>query len=343
MNFGLLMPFQNPARWAQPYPDFYREQLDQIVLAEELGYDTIWLTEHHFDDDGWSPSLLPLAAGVATRTSRIRIGTFILILPFQNPLRVAEDAATVDILSNGRLDLGVGKGYRTKEFRGFGIDRDQRDARLEEGLEILRRAWTGEQFSFAGQFHQLNEVRIMPRPVQKPHPPVWIGARGKKAVERAARLGYHLMGTGEVEGEVERVYDQALRQQGRNPGDYFLAQLRWLYVAESRDRAWDDVEPHLHHLFTSAFPLLKEAGDLRRDRAMREPPPLSELRKVDPTIPGGLPIIGTAEDCIRVIERYKTETRVTHLALGMHLPGLAPAKLRQSLTRFAREVMPHFQ
>ena len=133
MNVGLLMPFQNPARWAQLYPDLYREQLEQIVLAEALGYDTIWLTEHHFDDGGWSPSLLPLAAGITTRTSRIRIGTFILILPFQNPLRVAEDAATVDILSNGRLDLGVGKGYRTNEFRGFGIDRNQRDARLEGG------------------------------------------------------------------------------------------------------------------------------------------------------------------------------------------------------------------
>ena len=116
-----------------------------------------------------------------------------------------------------------------------------------------------------------------------------------------------------------------------------------LYVAESREQAWNDVEPHLHYLFTSAFPLLKEAGDLRRDRAMSAPPPLSELRTIDPTFPGGFPIIGTAEDCIRVIERYKTETRVTHLALGMHLPGLAPAKLRQSLTRFARDVMPHFQ
>ena len=151
------------------------------------------------------------------------------------------------------------------------------------------------------------------------------------------------MGSGEVEGEVERVYDQALLHQGRNPGEYFLAQLRWLYVAESRDRAWEDVEHHLHYLTTATFPLLKEAGDLRRDRVMREPPPLSALRQIDPTIPGGFPIIGTAEDCIRVLERYKNETRVTHLALGMHLLGLAPAKLRQSLTRFAREVMPHFQ
>lgn len=341
MNFGLLMPFQNPSRWAQPYPDLYREHLEQIVLAEELGYDTIWLTEHHFDDDGWSPSLLPLAAGIATRTSRIRIGTFILILPFQNALRVAEDAATVDILSNGRLDLGVGKGYRVKEFRGFGIPREQREARMEEDVEVIHQAWTQKRFSFDGQFYHLAEVSLVPRPVQQPHPPIWIGARGKKAADRAARLGCHLMGTSEV--EQQRFYDQALQRYGRNPQDFFIAQLRWTYLADSRDRAWDDVGEHLHYLFSTAFPLLKEAGDLRADRSMREPPNLQDLRKVDPTIPGGAPIVGTVEDCIRAIERYQQETRVTHLALGMHLPGLAPAKIRQSMTRFAREVMPHFK
>ncbi len=130
MDFGLLMPFHNPARWARPFPELYQEQLDHIVAAEQLGYDTIWLTEHHFDQDGWSPSLLPLAAGIATRTQRIRVGTCILILPFQNALRVAEDATTVDILSNGRFDLGVGKGYRVNEFTGFGIPRQTRDAQL---------------------------------------------------------------------------------------------------------------------------------------------------------------------------------------------------------------------
>lgn len=341
MNFGLLMPFQNPSRWAQPYPDLYREQIEQIVLAEELGYDTIWLTEHHFDDDGWSPSLLPLAAGIATRTSRIRIGTFILILPFQNALRVAEDAATVDILSNGRLDLGVGKGYRVKEFRGFGILREQREARLEEDLEVIRQAWTQERFSFDGQFYHLTDVSLSPRPVQKPHPPIWVGARGKKAVERAARLGFHLMGTSEA--EQQHFYDQALQRYGRNAEDFFVAQLRWVYLADSRDKAWDEVGEHLHYLFSTAFPLLKEAGDLRADRAMREPPSLQDLRKIDPTIPGGAPIIGTPEDCLRAIERYRQETRVTHLALGMHLPGLAPVKIRQSMTRFAREVMPYFK
>ena len=241
----------------------------------------------------------------------------------------------------GLFDLGVGKGYRTKEFRGFGTPREQREARMEEDLEVIRRAWTEEHFSFAGQFYHLADVRLSPRPVQKPHPPLWIGARGKKATERASRLGCHLMGTGDI--EQTRDYDQALQRYGRNPQDFFVAQLRWVYLAESRDRAWDDAGEHLHYLFSTAFPLLKEAGDLRADRAMREVPSVQDLRKIDPTIPGGAPIVGTPQDCIRAIESYRQATRVTHLALGMHLPGLAPAKIKQSMTRFAKEVMPQFK
>ena len=148
MKFGLLMPFWNPARWERPFPELYQNLLDQIVRVEELGYHNIWLTEHHFDADGWSPALLPLAAGIATRTTRIRIGTFILILPFQHALRVAEDAISVDLLSNGRFDLGVGKGYRNKEFHAFGFPREQRDARLEEDLAVLQGLWTNESLLF---------------------------------------------------------------------------------------------------------------------------------------------------------------------------------------------------
>lgn len=340
MNFGLFMPFQNPPRWAWPYPELYREYLEQTVYAEELGYDTIWLTEHHFAEDGWSPSLLPLAAGIATRTQRIRIGTFILILPFHHAVRVAEDAATVDILSAGRLDIGVGKGYRVGEFVSFGIPREERAARLEEGLEVLRRAWTEEHFSFDGKYYHLTNISLSPRPVQQPHPPLWVGARGKRAVERVARLGCHLMGTGEV--EQQQFYDRALEKYGRNPQDFSIAQLRWVYLAESRELAWDEVEEHLHYLFTSAGTWLKEAGDLPADRAMREPPQPKELRNIEPTFPGA-PIVGTPEECVRAIERYRQETRVTHLIMGMHLPGLAPVKIRHSMELFAREVMPHFQ
>jgi alkanesulfonate monooxygenase SsuD/methylene tetrahydromethanopterin reductase-like flavin-dependent oxidoreductase (luciferase family) len=130
MDFGILLPFRNPSQWHQPITEVYDEHLQEAVLAEELGYDHVWTTEHHFYDDAWSPSLLPILSAIAQRTSRIRLGTFIIILPFHHPVRVAEDAATVDILSKGRLDLGVGQGYVVSEFESFGIPRSQRGGRV---------------------------------------------------------------------------------------------------------------------------------------------------------------------------------------------------------------------
>ena len=195
------MPFWNPARWERPFPELYQNLLDQIVRVEELGYDNIWLTEHHFDADGWSPALLPLAAGIATRTTRIRIGTFILILPFQHALRVAEDAITVDILSNGHFDLGVGKGYRTKEFTAFGFPREQRDARLEEDLAVLQGLWTNEAFSFEGNYYHLKAP-------SSSHTRRFGSVPVARKRSSAPRLGYHLMvmGTGEVSHRQEHCF-----------------------------------------------------------------------------------------------------------------------------------------
>ncbi len=139
LRFGVLWPFRNP-EWARvPWEELYRTHLDLIVDSERLGFDNAWLTEHHFVDDGYSPSLLPIAAAVAARTTRIRIGTFLLLLPLHNPVRVAEDTATVDLISGGRFDLGVGLGYRLAEFDDQGIPVAERAGRMQEGLTIVRR------------------------------------------------------------------------------------------------------------------------------------------------------------------------------------------------------------
>jgi alkanesulfonate monooxygenase SsuD/methylene tetrahydromethanopterin reductase-like flavin-dependent oxidoreductase (luciferase family) len=137
LKFGLMQDFRNPRQWRRPYAELYHQILEQIVRAEELGYDNVWLTEHHFTDDGYNPSLLPTAAAIAARTARIRVGTFVLLLPFQHPVRVAEDATCVDIWSNGRLDLGIGQGYSYKEFNALSMRRAERSARTAEGVELI--------------------------------------------------------------------------------------------------------------------------------------------------------------------------------------------------------------
>ena len=132
MRFGLTYDFRNPQKFQRDSSVLYQQLIDQIVTAETLGFDQVWLTEHHFTNDGYNPSVMPMAAAIASRTSLIRIGTFVLILPFHDPLRVAEDATCVDLISGGRFDLGVGLGYTADEYQILGIDRRERaDALLE--------------------------------------------------------------------------------------------------------------------------------------------------------------------------------------------------------------------
>lgn len=345
MDFGLLLPFRNPKQWQVPFPQLYEAHIAQAVLAEDLGYDHVWTTEHHFAEDAWSPSLLPILSAMAVRTSRIRLGTYIIILPLHHPVRVAEDAATVDILSNGRLDLGLGQGYWLSEFASFGIPRKERAARLEEGTEIIRRCFTEDNFSFAGRYYDLREVVLAPKPVQRPHPPIWIAAMAEKSVVRAARLGYHLGGSGGV--DLQQMYDAGLAEHGRSTDDYHVAQLRAVYVAETREQAWDDVEHHLHYMMSSYDRRFKESGDLPwSDAVMSTPtvPPPGELRHVKDLSFFQAPlIVGTPDGAIREIERYRQATRVTHLVMWMQMAGLDPQKVRGSMELFAKEVMPHFR
>jgi probable F420-dependent oxidoreductase len=338
MNFGLLESFRNSDRNEFSYSELYRRHIDLAVEAEEVGYDTIWLTEHHFVEDGYSPAMLPLAGAIAARTKKIRIGTFVLLLPLHHPLHVAESAATVDVLSGGRFDLGLGQGYRPQEFDGFNIPRSQRASRLREGVEIIRRVFTEDNVSHEGKHFTVRNVTLYPKPVQKPHIPIWIGARSRKATERAARSGYHLAGTGPQQAEI---YKEALTAAGRNPTDFNIAQLRFGYVAARRDRAWDDAEYAIHYLMAKYGQWIAEAADVPGDEQFAKMPSIAELRKLNDTRFLGEPlIIGSPDDAIEMLERY---TDYTHLAMGMSLPGLDPKKVRASMRLFAKEVIPHFR
>jgi probable F420-dependent oxidoreductase len=339
MNFGLLISFRNSSKNELSYSELYRKHIDLAVEAEDLGYDTIWLTEHHFVDDGYSPSMLPLAAAIATRTRKIRIGTFVLLMPLHHPLHVAENAATLDAISNGRFDLGLGQGYRPQEFTGFNIPREERSRRLREGVEIVRRAFTEDNFSFEGQHYTVRDVTLYPKPVQKPHPPIWIGARSRSATERAARNGYHLAGTGAHQAEI---YREALRAAGRDPAAFNVAQLRFGFIGTSRDKAWNECEFGLHYLLARYGQWIAEAADVRGDERFAEVPPVGKLREsASAGMIGDGVMVGTPDDAIAQVEAIGQYA--THLALGMALPGIDPKKVRASMKLFADKVMPHFR
>jgi len=311
MNFGLLMSFRNSSRNELSYSELYRKHVDLAVEAEAMGYDTIWLTEHHFVEDGYSPSMVPLGA-------------------LYHPLHVAEDAATLDALSNGRFDLGLGQGYVPREFTGFNIVREERSRRLREGVEIVRRVFTEDHVTFEGKHFTVRDVTLYPKPVQRPHPPIWIGARSRSATERAARNGYHLAGTGAAQAEV---YRTALRTAGRNPDDY---------VAAKHDKAWDECEFAMHHLLTKYGQWIGEANDVPGDENYSKIPPVGELRKAhDAGMIGDGLMVGSPDEAIAQIEQI--ESYCTHLALGLALPGIEPKKVRASMKLFADKVIPHFK
>lgn len=334
MQCGVIYDFRNPQRWRVPFPRLYAETLDQISAVEELGFHSVWLTEHHFIEDGYLPSLLPMAAAVAARTRRVRIGTWVLLLPLHHALRVAEDAAVVDILSNGRFDLGVGLGYRLGEFEAFGIERRHRPSLLEEGVEVIRRAWTEERFSFTGRRYRLKDVSLQPKPVQRPHPPLWIGGRASASVRRAARLGCPLL---LVAGKAEyEEYVAALKELGRDPKLYPVLVSCPFYVAEDPERAWAEIAEHALHRAQLYGDWYGEAADLSRDAQIRVADPKAFLRQRPRTV-------CTPEEARAQIEADRQQVPYSHLILWGTYPGLSPARSLRSLDLFARKVLPHFR
>ena len=174
MKFALFLL----GSWTEPEVSaqsrIFGEMLEQVEYAEELGFDSIWIAEHHSSRYGICPSLMPLLTHIAGRTKKIRIGAGVSVLPFYNPIFLAEESAMLDVLSNGRLDFGVGRGSADYEYGNFNIDMDTRDVRTQEALDIILGLWTQSDFSYQGEFYQVKDLTIAPSPVQKPHPPVYM-------------------------------------------------------------------------------------------------------------------------------------------------------------------------
>jgi alkanesulfonate monooxygenase SsuD/methylene tetrahydromethanopterin reductase-like flavin-dependent oxidoreductase (luciferase family) len=194
-RFGLWYDFRNPAPWQRPWARLYAEIGEQAAWAErELGMGSAWLTEHHFVDDGYSPSPLVHAAALAVRTSTMRIATGIVILPLHHPLRIAEDALTLHGLSGGRFVLGVGMGYRAGEFDAYGVPMGDRKGRMEESLAVLRAALDGRDVDHRGRHFDIGRVPVTPRPIGGGGPPLYVGQFAPSAIRRAATLadGMHL-------------------------------------------------------------------------------------------------------------------------------------------------------
>ena len=236
-RFGLWYDFRNPA--GRPMEAFYRETVDQIVWAEGLGFESVWLTEHHFADDGYTPSPLVIASAIGARTREMRIGTNLMLLPLHNPVRLAEDSAALSLLTGGRFDLGVAIGYRQLEFDAFGRKLSHRPSLLEEGVAIIRRAWAGESIACDGKRFSFPDLRIAPLPERPPR--ILIGGLSEPAIERAARIGDGFLSTLSIGHDI---YVAGLEKAGKAPSDGTICAGQWVIVDEDPEATWDRIGDH---------------------------------------------------------------------------------------------------
>jgi alkanesulfonate monooxygenase SsuD/methylene tetrahydromethanopterin reductase-like flavin-dependent oxidoreductase (luciferase family) len=242
MRFGLFGGAQARAEDDDPARGF-RDYIETCVEAEALGFASTFLVERHFSGSGQVSASLDLLAWVAARTTTMRVGTAVVVLPWHDPVLLAERAATLDLMSGGRLDFGVGKGYRYSEFAGFRMPYDQAQRRFEEALEVIVRAWTSsERFSHDGEFWQYEEIVVDPRPAQEPHPPVWIAASRPESIRSVAARGHNLLldqfASSDAIGERLALFQAECETCGRAFDPLDVAVARNLHVA--RDAADTD-------------------------------------------------------------------------------------------------------
>lgn len=239
LTFGLWYDFRNPERWRRPFSTLYREVLDQIAWAEQLGIGSVWLGEHHFAADGYSPSPLTLAAAIGERTRALRIGTNLMVATLHHPVQLAEEAATLSLLTDGRFDLGVGQGYREVEFEAFGRNIRHRPSLLEEGVAVMRRAWSGDTEPFVGKRFQLPAVSVTPVPERAPR--IFVGAHSLPGIERAARIGDGFLDSRNRDGAL---YLDALDRLGRDRAQGAIYAGQYAVIAEDPEREWARIGPH---------------------------------------------------------------------------------------------------
>jgi len=309
------------------------EMMAEAQQAERCGFDSFFTTEHH-QEPGYFPSPLPLLTAIAARTSTIRLGTGIAILPLYHPTRLAEDCATLDIISKGRLILGVGMGYQDVDFAAYGLRVSDRVSLFEEGIEILKRAWTEEKVYFVGKRHTLTDVVVSPKPVQKPRPPIWVAALGDEAMKRAGRLGDALLADSfQLPARLKPRVD-LYRATAESRGNvHKVAVFREGFVAPTREQAIRDYEEGL----LSTHRYYWRHGSYYQDIKREEDLTLARI-SLDRLI------LGSPEDCVEKVQMWNREVGADYFLIRFRHPaGPSHQKVMDAIKLFGEAVIPKFR
>lgn len=338
MKWGIgLYTGQVPVDGEVSVREEYRFIVEQAQLAEQLGIDSIWLSEHHGAEDGYLPSLLPLAAAILQATERLVVGTAVLLAPFHHPIRLAEDVAVIDQLSGGRFILGMGTGWRDREFRSFGLEPRRRNTTLEETVGFLRQAWRGERFDFDGRIHRFEDVLVRPRPFTPGGPPIWLGGTGPRALERAGRLASGHFGVGKGFDDALAGWNQAVA--ARNPDastPFAFGQLRSGFIAGDPEEAFALASRGMRYtLGVHAGWAAEMAGGSPTDA-----PPVTDEQLQDYNL------FGSAADIVDGLALYAERFAGRddcHLAFKLHHPYVGREAVLAAIDAYGKQVVPQLR
>ncbi len=340
MQFGIFNVMQQRQREKSSH-QILTEAVEQTKVAEELGFSTNWYAEHHFSNYSLCPSPLLMAAHCAGATSRIRLGTAVVVPPLYTPARLLAEIAMVDSLSNGRLELGIGNGYQTYEFERFGVDLANNKAMTMEMVDMIEQGLSQDTFSYNGTHYQQPETAINVRPLQRPHPPIWFASNDPMFVTRAARSGYTIFTSG-VLGSDNRLartrahMDGILREDGQDPASLKVAVLRFAFVSDDKKEAehYVDCARYQQRLAIS----LRSRQESVVDGYMIQEKPYDEelpFERLVQNVPAGS-VEKCAASMVDVIRRVKP----VHIAIQPQLGDITHKQSLKSMERWATEVIP---
>lgn len=331
LRFGYGFDMRNPAQWYKPWADLYAETLEFIEHIEALGFENVWIAEHHGIEDGYMPSPIVFGAGIATRTKKVRISQGVGLAPHYHPVRLAEDLAVLDILSNGRADFAMGIGYLGFEAEAYGWNRKKRGKISNEVIEIVRRLWQGETLDYDGEFYQLKGARCTPLPIQEGGIPMFIGGVSKPGFRRAAQLGDGFIGPVEFWPE----YLEEVRAAGKDDKDARIVSMSysdmWLLVSEDPEKTLDELAPHAHYQINT-YAEWQEGADWAVLSGMS----IEEFKKA------GVMRVMTPDECIAYIKSRQEAAPIEAFCMQA-ASGFPLSKLAEHAELFAKKVIPAFR
>ena len=334
MKFGLTFaPYSTSKR---PAHESFRHNVEQIRLAEESGFEAAFVSEHHFLDNEMFPSPMIALAFLAAATSKIRLGTGVLLLPLHDPVRAAEDAAVLDCISGGRLIFGIGQGYRPEEFAGYGRRLEDRRSLMREGAFLVRRLWTERDVTFRGEHFHVEGLNLTPKPLQQPSPPIWVAAKKRRAVELAAEIGDAWYADPitpvPIIARNKQHWKDALAVHGKDPARQDFAYYREFFVGPNDEVAWREGSPGLlgeYGFYLSVDHLVDDTG---------HPIPSHRNDLIEPLVRERC-TIGGPELCRDQLTRIKETLDPSYMVLKMGHPGIEPDQIKRSIELTARYVL----